>query len=130
LLADGRPQHEQTWAEARATLGETRFATAWAAGADLTLDEALAEATALARDVTASVPAGPGPGLAGLTVREQEILALLIDGRTDREIAAALFISQRTASNHVSAILHKLRVNTRAEAAVRAVRDGFAGSAA
>ena len=52
----------------------------------------------------------------GLTPRELEILAQLADGMTDREIAEALFISKKTASVHVSNVLHKLDVSNRVEA--------------
>ena len=60
-----------------------------------------------------------------LSPREREVLVLVAEGKTNQEIADALFISQRTASDHVGAILRKLNVSTRAEAAVRAVRDGL-----
>jgi DNA-binding NarL/FixJ family response regulator len=50
---------------------------------------------------------------------------LVADGRSDQAIGEALFISSRTASKHVGAILIKLGVTTRAEAAARAVRDGL-----
>ncbi|WP_185792420.1 helix-turn-helix transcriptional regulator [Actinoallomurus bryophytorum] len=53
----------------------------------------------------------------GLTAREGEILALLSDGRTNRQIAEALFISERTVGVHVSRILHKLGVPNRGAAA-------------
>ena len=53
----------------------------------------------------------------GLTPRELEILAYLAAGRTNREIADALFISPRTAGVHVSRILAKLGASTRGEAA-------------
>jgi DNA-binding NarL/FixJ family response regulator len=52
----------------------------------------------------------------GLTPRELEILGQLADGMTDREIAEALFISKKTASVHVSNVLHKLDVTNRVEA--------------
>ncbi|MCV7103937.1 response regulator transcription factor [Mycobacterium palustre] len=55
----------------------------------------------------------------GLTRREREVLELLAAGRSDTEIASALFISRKTASNHVSAILTKLGVNSRVQAAAR-----------
>jgi DNA-binding CsgD family transcriptional regulator len=55
----------------------------------------------------------------GLTAREGEILALLSDGRTNRQIAEALFISERTVGVHVSRILHKLGVPNRGAAAHR-----------
>jgi DNA-binding NarL/FixJ family response regulator len=53
------------------------------------------------------------------------VLTLLAAGRSDRAIAEELFISRRTASHHVAAILAKLGLHSRAEAAVRAVRDGL-----
>ncbi|MGZ4215795.1 MAG: helix-turn-helix domain-containing protein [Solirubrobacteraceae bacterium] len=52
----------------------------------------------------------------GLTVRETEVLRLLADGLTNRQIAGALFISEKTAEHHVSRILGKLGVSTRAAA--------------
>jgi DNA-binding CsgD family transcriptional regulator len=59
-----------------------------------------------------------GPGaLAGLTSREHEVLRLLVAGRSNREIAAALFIAPKTASVHVSNILGKLGASSRTEAA-------------
>jgi len=58
----------------------------------------------------------------GLTAREQEVLRLVADGRSNREIAEELFISAKTASVHVSNILAKLRVSSRGEAAATAHR--------
>jgi DNA-binding NarL/FixJ family response regulator len=58
----------------------------------------------------------------GLTPREAEVLALLARGYTNREIAAALVISVRTAGVHVSHILHKLGAPNRLEAAAIAHR--------
>ena len=51
------------------------------------------------------------------------MLRLLVDSKTDREIAETLYISPRTASKHVGAILVKLDVASRGEAAVRALRE-------
>jgi DNA-binding CsgD family transcriptional regulator len=62
----------------------------------------------------------------GLTRREQEILELLSQGRSDDEIAATLFISVRTVEHHVSAILGKLGATTRKGAAKEAWRLGLA----
>ena len=62
----------------------------------------------------------------GLTVREGEVLRLLAQGLSDRDIAAALFISPRTASAHVSHLLAKLGVDSRSAAAAFAVRHGLA----
>jgi len=71
-------------------------------------------------------PAVPGDGL-GLTPREREVLALVAEGRTNRQIADALFISDKTASVHVSNILAKLGVANRAEAAATVHRLGLTG---
>ncbi len=54
-----------------------------------------------------------------LTTRERDILRLLADGLSDRDIATALTISKRTVESHVSSILRKLDVRNRAEAARR-----------
>jgi DNA-binding NarL/FixJ family response regulator len=61
---------------------------------------------------------------AGLTAREQEILSLVADGLTNRQIGERLFITEKTASHHVSNILGKLGVAGRVEAAAEAVRLG------
>jgi len=60
---------------------------------------------------------GPGQALPRLTDRETEILRMISDGLTDRETAAALNISIRTVETHVSNVLHKLGVRSRADAA-------------
>ena len=54
-----------------------------------------------------------------LSSREYEVLRLLADGMTDREIAAGLAISPRTVESHVGSVLRKLGVRNRAEAAQR-----------
>lgn len=57
-----------------------------------------------------------------LTTRERDVLRLLNDGLSDRDIATALTISRRTAESHVSSILRKLEVRNRTDAA-RHYRD-------
>ncbi len=54
-----------------------------------------------------------------ISPRERDVLRLIADGRTDRQIAESLGISSRTVASHVSSILHKLGVRNRAEAARR-----------
>jgi DNA-binding CsgD family transcriptional regulator/tetratricopeptide (TPR) repeat protein len=61
----------------------------------------------------------------GLTAREREVLALLADGATNREIGATLFMAEKTASVHVSRILMKLNARSRTEAAAVAHRHGL-----
>ncbi|MGP4028414.1 helix-turn-helix transcriptional regulator [Actinomadura sp. 3N407] len=70
----------------------------------------------------ASAPSGP---FGALTGREREVLKLVAEGHNNREIAAALFISPKTASVHVSNILAKLNVTSRTQAAAAAHREGI-----
>jgi DNA-binding CsgD family transcriptional regulator len=96
-----------------------------------------AEAVALARRTRLSLdepeaaavrPAAEDPlARFGLTEREREILLLLAAGRSNPQIAGALFISPKTASVHVSNILAKLGVDSRVEAAAVAHRLGVTG---
>jgi DNA-binding NarL/FixJ family response regulator len=69
-------------------------------------------------------PSSPAASL-GLTRREVEVLALVAEGRTNRQIGQALFITPKTASVHVSRILAKLGVAGRGEAAAIAHRLGL-----
>jgi len=70
--------------------------------------------------------AGPDPAVKadtfGLSGREREVLALIAQGRTNREIGERLFISQKTVGVHVGKILDKLNVSGRVEAAAVAIR--------
>jgi DNA-binding NarL/FixJ family response regulator len=76
------------------------------------------------------LPRGPRPATrthpAGLTEREAEILGLLTDGLSNADIAARLVISVRTVDHHVTAVLQKLGVPTRREAARAAFELGLA----
>jgi DNA-binding NarL/FixJ family response regulator len=58
-----------------------------------------------------------------LTPRELDVLRLLAQGQSDKEIADALFIGRRTAESHVANVLAKLGTRNRAEAAVMATRE-------
>jgi DNA-binding CsgD family transcriptional regulator/tetratricopeptide (TPR) repeat protein len=73
-------------------------------------------------------PAEMPEALAALTKREHEVLALVTEGMSNRQIAAALFISEKTASVHVSHILAKLGVTTRVQASALVHRLGLAAS--
>lgn len=65
------------------------------------------------------------PGPADLTAREHDVLAEVARGRSNREIARALSLSEKTVKTHVSAILGKLGVQDRTQAALHAVRSGL-----
>lgn len=60
-----------------------------------------------------------------LTRRECEVLQLLADGKSNRGIGEALFISEKTVKNHVSNILQKMNVNDRTQAVVEAIKNGW-----
>ena len=80
----------------------------------------------IARRARIPVGADPATGNAfGLTRREREVLDLVAQGASNRSIAAALFISEKTASVHVSNIIRKLSVSNRGEAASVAYRAGL-----
>jgi predicted ATPase/DNA-binding CsgD family transcriptional regulator len=115
-------------ADARKSLGATGFAAAWEAGAALPLDDAIAEAVRGLLVPTSKDRPGTAPGSAmstGLTARELDVLRLLTEGHSDREIAEVLFIGTRTVQTHVANVFAKLGVNSRAEAAAVAVRRGL-----
>jgi DNA-binding CsgD family transcriptional regulator len=81
------------------------------------------------RELGAKVPRGPRPQTrqnpAGLTGRELEVLALLADGMRNVDIGKRLVVSEKTVDHHVSAILRKLDVRTRTQAAATAARLGL-----
>ena len=114
----------------RSALGSAAYDAAWAAGRAQPLAAIVADLRALEpRD--ADTPTAPkvDPVAAaralGITPREHEIVALLAQGLTDREIADRLFISRKTASNHVTAVLAKLDLATRSAVGVFAIRHGL-----
>ncbi len=82
-------------------------------------------AAELTRFLTAPAPPDPGLAFPQLTEREVEILELLAERRTNAEIAAQLYLSQKTVRNYVSAIFAKLEVADRAEAGLVARAAGL-----
>jgi DNA-binding CsgD family transcriptional regulator len=113
----------------RSVLGEDDFATLWRQGTQLTVSEAATEALAVSHEWAPSASstdeANPETVNVRLTSRERDVLRLLVEGYSDRQIAAALSISPKTAGNHVSRILAKPEVETRTAAATQAVRRGL-----
>jgi predicted ATPase/DNA-binding CsgD family transcriptional regulator len=137
------PTYRQTVADIQDRLSMLQFASAWVDGRSLSP----AEAIALAREAVT----GPDLGLAaaetaiaakgaertpeqwqigavarhGLTPRELDVLCLVATGHSNREIAAALFISVPTVKRHLTNILGKLGVPSRSAATAYAHRHGF-----
>jgi len=123
-----RARYDRTQAQLRATLGEAAFTAEWAAGLAFPLHDAVAEARAVLAELLEGmqVDASPNPVAdGGLTPRERDVLRLVVAGRSNPEIADALFLSRRTVTTHLTRIFAKLGVQGRAEAAVHAVRHGL-----
>jgi DNA-binding CsgD family transcriptional regulator len=95
------------------------------------LDVETAAALARADDDASPTPAAPDPAAElGLTPRERDVLVLVAQGRTNREIGEELYMAEKTASVHVSRILAKLDVRSRTEAAAVAHRLGIRAASA
>ena len=110
---------ERASSQARLALRERAFVTALAAG------HAMAADAMLARAQVAITPRRLLPGPSPISPREAEVLRLASSGLTDREIADALFLSQRTVSNHVARSLAKMGVRNRHEAINLAEQMGW-----
>jgi DNA-binding NarL/FixJ family response regulator len=78
----------------------------------------------VARKLTRSLVT-PQQTVTALTRREREILVLVAQGGSNRDIAGALVISERTARTHVSNVLTKLGLTSRTQAALWAIREGL-----
>lgn len=68
---------------------------------------------------------GDDDGTVKFTPREREVLEILVQGKTNQQIAAELNISEKTVEKYLSSIFHKYGVSSRTEAAVSAVREGI-----
>jgi DNA-binding CsgD family transcriptional regulator len=132
LPPGNKPSVTRMLEQARKVLGESQIRTAQAVGSRLATESAIAEAKRIAAslsDETAPVKtAGPAAiGVAfALSSRERDVLRLLVEGRTNPEIARTLAISHKTVRNHVTSILSKLGVESRTAAATFAIRHGLA----
>jgi non-specific serine/threonine protein kinase len=113
----------------RARLGHApdAFDAPWATGRGLSLAAAarLALSTSPAGAAHAPVAAAATPVGSGLTAREQEVAVLIAQGKTSKEIADVLIITERTADTHAAHIRDKLGLRSRAEIAAWATRHGL-----
>jgi NarL family two-component system response regulator LiaR len=82
--------------------------------------------SAVAQKDTASPSASGSPAVGDLTARESEVLGWIARGMSNHEIAEKLFISEKTVKTHVSSILSKLHLEDRTQAAIYALKHGFA----
>jgi non-specific serine/threonine protein kinase len=117
------PHSERITRQTQGQLTEPEFTVAWDEGRALRFAEAIADALTLASSVGAQEPARDGGPR--LTPRELDVLRLLAQGNSDKEIAATLLIGTRTVQTHVGNLFAKLGVNGRTEAAALAVRRGL-----
>jgi len=106
-------------ARAKAVLDPARYAAAWDEGQAMSLEESLAAARAVEVGAAAPRPSD------GLSPTEQQVLRLLAQGRTTREIAAELVIAVSTADRHITHIYNKIGVRNRAEATAYALKHGL-----
>src|SRR5690625_2318041 len=77
-------------------------------------------------DKVSELPEHPEHKISGLTEREEDILRLLAQGKSNQDIAFELNVSEKTVRNRLSEIFSKLRLNNRTEAALYALREGIA----
>ncbi len=125
-----RTELERVTREARQALEEAVVAASVAAQRAIEVAEALDEtlavlAAAESDDNHSSSPHGaPEIDLNALSMREREVLALVAEGRSNKAIAEALFVSPNTVKTHVASLLSKLRAESRAQLAAIAARSG------
>jgi ATP/maltotriose-dependent transcriptional regulator MalT len=128
LLPFDQPIYERAVSAARKALGDDGFYVASQASREFKPEDWLAETQALvaAAEEHARSPRRRGAGeQIGLTARELEVLRLLTDDKTDRQIAEALFVSRRTINAHVASILGQLEVHSRQDAVAEARQRGL-----
>lgn len=111
LAPRDRPTHARLVQHVRSAMTPAAWRAAWRAGRALSLDAAIGEAR-LAAQVRGDIPAG---ARAVLTAREWDVVLLIAEGLTNRQIAERLVISERTADRHVSNILDRLGLTSRAQ---------------
>jgi excisionase family DNA binding protein len=112
----------------RGALGDDRFTAERQQGMHQPELEAIAEARAILAGSPSRRRSRSTSRARPLTERERAVLRLVVEGLSDKEIAAVLGISRSTASDHVAAIRHKLGTPSRAAASALAVRGGLLSS--
>jgi non-specific serine/threonine protein kinase len=121
----GDDQRVLALAATRRALSPPVFEREWNIGATWPLEVAVQEALELVDAAQHDATLQPGVSPHDLSPRELDVLRLIVEGLSDREIAERLFISPRTVMHHVAGILNKLGVNSRTAAATFAIRQGL-----
>ena len=121
--------HNHSVTSARAAAGDAAFTTAWAEGRAMTLEQSVEYAMATAGALVAGDSTKTRDQATGrrgpLAPREREVAVLVAQGLSNRDIAARLVISERTAETHVQHILNKLGCSSRAQIATWATQHGL-----
>ena len=118
-----RPDYDRALATARARLDEATWETAWTNGRSLSVEQAIVLAVGTPAPGLSGTPP-PVQHPAGLTAREAEVLRLVVEGLTNAQVAARLFLSPHTINSHLTSIYGKLGVPSRAAAIRYALEHG------
>ncbi len=121
-------EHERYLSVLLSEISAAEFNAAWTDGEAMTLEQAIE----YARQAAISPPERRGTPreaanqeYGGLSAREREVALLIAKGKSNREIAETLVLSERTVTTHVANILSKLGFNSRAQVAAWAVQKGL-----
>lgn len=128
LLPSDRADHDRGVQVARDLISEDVFEAAWSRGSGLSAQQAVD--LGLSDIERAPVSAHASTNVGPLTSREQEVAILVANGLTNHEIAEQLVVSKRTAEAHVTHVLTKLGLRSRAQIALWAARHGLVESGA
>lgn len=110
----------------RTELGEESFDSAVSRGRLLLWDDTIALAATMCAELTAADPSSdPAPAANPLSRRERDVLAVLAEGRTNKEIAMVLGVRPKTVMHYTTALYRKLGVRNRTEAVIEARRLGL-----
>jgi DNA-binding CsgD family transcriptional regulator len=127
--SDEGAQHDEVLTALRAVMDGDTYAAARTAGQSMALDEAIAMAAGVLAAIVAAdslLIAPPAAAQHGLSPRELEVLRLIAAGRSNREMAEALYLSQRTVERHIANLYLKIDAHSKAEATAYARRHQLA----
>ena len=120
-----RARHERWLEAAREGVDPQAREAAWAAGRALNLEETVAYALEHATAIDDPVAGAQNKSEYALAAREREVLELIAQGRSNREIAETLFVTEHTVKYHVASLFSRLDVTSRSEAVARAAALGL-----